>query len=123
MRRMCGPRSKLSRTFWPMIAGTLGIAGIPGSAGLFSKVAMLWRAYQTSGAYWLVGVVTAFITSFYMFRLWFMTFTGEYRGAEAPAHAPVEPVTTHESQAGSGAHDGLPVHGGIHESLIVMAVS
>ena len=122
MRKMGGLRTKIPWTFWTMTVATFAIAGIPPLAGFFSKDEILWRAYQTSGAYWLVGVVTAFITSFYMFRLWFMTFTGEYRGAEAPAHAPVEPVTAHESHAVSGAHDALHGHGGIHESPMVMVV-
>jgi len=51
-----------------------------GLAGFFSKDEILWRAYQASGLTRLVGLITAFITSFYMFRLWFMTFFGEYRG-------------------------------------------
>jgi NADH-quinone oxidoreductase subunit L len=57
--------------------------------------------------YWLIGVTTAFITSFYMFRLWFLTFFGEYRGKQEPAHAGV-----------SASHG----HGGIHESPKVMLV-
>ena len=73
-------------TFWTMTVGTLAIAGIPPLGGLLQQGRILWRAYQASWVYWLVGVVTAFITSFYMFRLWFMTFFGEYRG-EAAAHA------------------------------------
>jgi NADH-quinone oxidoreductase subunit L len=111
MRRMGGLRAKLPWTFWTMTAGTLAIAGIPGLAGFFSKDAILWRAYQASWAYWLVGVVTAFITSFYMFRLWFMTFFGEYRG-EAAAHA------DHGSHSAHDAHG----HGGIHESPKVMVI-
>jgi NADH-quinone oxidoreductase subunit L len=111
MRRMGGLRAKLPWTFWTMTAGTLAIAGIPGLAGFFSKDAILWRAYQASWAYWLVGVVTAFITSFYMFRLWFMTFFGQYRG-EAAVHA------DHGSHSAHDAHG----HGGIHESPRVMVI-
>src|SRR5208282_1749486 len=80
MRKMGGLKSYIPWTFWTMTAGTLAIAGIPGLAGFFSKDEILWRAYQASWAYWLVGAVTAFMTSFYMFRLWFLTFFGEYRG-------------------------------------------
>jgi NADH-quinone oxidoreductase subunit L len=111
MRRMGGLRAKLPWTFWTMTAGTLAIAGIPGLAGFFSKDAILWRAYQASWAYWLVGVATAFITSFYMFRLWFMTFFGQYRG-EAAAHA------DHLAHSAHDAHG----HGGIHESPRVMVI-
>src|SRR5256714_5524153 len=114
MRRMGGLRAKLPWTFWTMTAGTLAIAGIPGLAGFFSKDAILWRAYQASWAYWLVGVVTAFITSFYMFRLWFMTFFCQYRG-EAAAHA------HHGAHSAHDAHGGH-VDGGIHESPKVMVI-
>ena len=110
MRRMGGLRTKLPWTFWTMTAATLAIAGIPGLAGFFSKDEILWRAYQASWAYWLVGVLTAFITSFYMFRLWFMTFFGEYRG-EAAAH----------SSHGHDAHSAHG-HGGVHESPKVMVI-
>ena len=107
---MGGLRTKLPWTFWTMTAATLAIAGIPGLAGFFSKDEILWRAYQASWAYWLVGVVTAFITSFYMFRLWFMTFFGEYRGEVAGHGAP-----THDAHGGHG-------HGGVHESPKVMVI-
>src|SRR6202140_396030 len=81
MRKMGGLRKHIPWTFWTMTIATFAIAGIPPFAGFFSKDEILWRAYQASWIYWLVGVVTAFLTSFYMFRLWFMTFFGEYRGA------------------------------------------
>ena len=113
MRKMGGLRKKVPWTFWTMTAGTLAIAGIPGLAGFFSKDAILWRAYQASWAYWLVGLVTAFITSFYMFRLWFMTFFGEYRG-EAQKHGQVA-HSAHDTHAAHG-------HGGIHESPRVMVI-
>jgi NADH-quinone oxidoreductase subunit L len=108
MRKMGGLRTKTPWTFWTMTAGTLAIAGIPGLAGFFSKDEILWRAYQVSWAYWLVGLTTAFITSFYMFRLWFMTFFGEYRG-QAQTHP------AHDAHGGHG-------HGGIHESPRVMVI-
>ena len=106
MRKMGGLRTKIPVTFWTMTIATFAIAGIPPLAGFFSKDEILWRAYQASWIYWLVGVVTAFITSFYMFRLWFMTFFGAYRGAaEEHGH--------HDQSHGHG-------HGGIHESPKIM---
>src|SRR5436190_8706736 len=66
MRRMGGLRTKIPYTFWTMTAATFAIAGIPGLAGFFSKDEILWKAYQENWVYWLVGLVTAFITSFYM---------------------------------------------------------
>ena len=126
MRKMGGLKEKIPWTFWTMTAGTVAIAGIPPLAGFFSKDEILWRAYQASWAYWLIGLFTAFLTSFYMFRLWFMTFTGSYRGATEEQHAHAEP-------AGHSAHLGreqaasvVPLvphgHGGIHESPRVMLV-
>ena len=113
MRRMGGLRHHIPWTFWTMTVATLAIAGIPPLAGFFSKDEILWRAYQASWIYWLIGVSTAFLTSFYMFRLLFLTFFGEYRGAVAagPEHG-----------RGHGLHDA-PGHGGhghIHESPTVM---
>ena len=103
MRKMGGLRKKIPWTFWTMTIATFAIAGAPPFAGFFSKDEILWRAYEANWIYWLVGLVTAFITSFYMFRLWFMTFFGEYRG-EAESHQ----------------HDHGHGHGGIHESPKVM---
>ena len=117
MRRMGGLRTKIPYTFWTMTAATFAIAGIPPLAGFFSKDEILWRAYQASWAYWLIGVFTAFLTSFYMFRLWFLTFFGEYRGAVGQGL---------EHGAGHGPHDapghGGHGHGGIHESPKVMLI-
>ena len=126
MRKMGGLRKKIPWTFWTMTAGTLAIAGIPGLAGFFSKDEILWRSYQASWAYWLVGVVTALLTSFYMFRLWFMTFFGGYRG-EADAengHAIHSVRDSHSNHTHSHSHDahGSHGHGGVHESPAVMLV-
>lgn len=80
---MGGLRSYMPWTFWTMTVATFAIAGFPPLAGFFSKDEILWMAFSSphgSWVFWLVGVATAFITSFYMFRLWFMTFFGEYRG-------------------------------------------
>src|SRR2546428_14138368 len=91
MRNMGGLRREIPWTFWTMTAGTLAIAGIPLLSGFFSKDQILWKAWSSpfgSWAYWLVAIFTALITSFYMFRLWFMTFFGEYRGAAVPRDEP-----------------------------------
>jgi NADH-quinone oxidoreductase subunit L len=118
MRKMGGLRTRIPWTFWTMTAGTLAIAGIPGLAGFFSKDEILWRAYQASWAYWLVGLVTAFITSFYMFRLWFLTFFGEYRGADAIQDSGGQSAHGSHGTRGHGAHGD----GGIHESPKVMVI-
>src|SRR5262249_3603928 len=114
MRKMGGLRTKIPVTFWTMTIATCAIAGIPGLAGFFSKDEILWRAYQENWIYWLIGVVTAFITSFYMFRLLFMTFFGDYRGtAESNSHS----SKAGEAPAPHGHGHG---HGGIHESPWIM---
>jgi NADH-quinone oxidoreductase subunit L len=110
MRQMGGLRTKIPWTFWTMTAATLAISGIPPFAGFFSKDEILWRAYQSSWVYWFIGLFTAFLTSFYMFRLWFMTFFGEYRGSADSEHADVAP--------GHSAHG----HHGIHESPRLMLI-
>jgi NADH-quinone oxidoreductase subunit L len=122
MRQMGGLRTRIPWTFWTMTIATFAIAGIPPFAGFFSKDEILWRAYQVSWVYWFIGLFTAFLTSFYMFRLWFMTFFGEYRGT----------AESHEDLAhGHGDYDdtraGAPAphghgHGGIHESPWVMVI-
>src|SRR5271170_1715114 len=73
MRQMGGLRTKIPWTFWTMTMGTIAIAGIPPFAGFFSKDEILWQASRVSLIYWGIGIFTAFLTSFYMFRLWFMT--------------------------------------------------
>jgi len=110
MRKMGGLRSYIPWTFLTMGIATLAIAGIPPFAGFWSKDEILWQAYQTSWVYWLIGVITAFITSFYMFRLLFMTFFGDYHGAQVDEHG-----------RGSHGHDGHG-HGEPHESPMVMLV-
>ena len=121
MRKMGGLKDKIPWTFWTMTAGTVAIAGIPPLAGFFSKDEILWRAYQASWAYWLIGLFTAFLTSFYMFRLWFMTFTGSYRGTTEQGHSEAEASRAGPSIVahGKSAPHG---HGGIHESPKVMLV-
>ncbi len=110
MRRMGGLRKKIPWTFWTMTAATFAIAGLPPFAGFFSKDEILWRAYQASWIYWAIGVFTAFLTSFYMFRLWFMTFFGNYRGDLGDGHVTGSRAAPHN-------------HGhGIHESPKVMLI-
>jgi len=122
MRRMGGLRKKIPWTFGTMTIATIAIAGIPPFAGFFSKDEILWRAYEANWIYWLVGLVTAFITSFYMFRLWFMTFFGEYPGHGEASHG--DDVA--EWRAGAPAPHTSASHGhghsGIHESPKVMLV-
>jgi NADH-quinone oxidoreductase subunit L len=89
LRKMGGLRKKLPVTFWTMTAAVFAIAGFPPLAAFFSKDAILYAAYlQGTGgmALWFVGLVTALLTSLYMFRLWYLTFMGEARSPEIHAH-------------------------------------
>jgi NADH-quinone oxidoreductase subunit L len=90
LRKMGGLWKKLPVTFAVTTAGVLAIAGIPPFAGFFSKDAILYAAYEqgTDGkVLWFVGVVAALLTSFYMFRLWYLAFLGRSRGKEEHHHA------------------------------------
>src|SRR5213083_3382362 len=80
MRHMGGLQKYLPVTFATMMIGTLAIAGIPPFAGFFSKDEILFQAFLHNKAIWILAVVTAFMTAFYMFRLVYMTFYGAYRG-------------------------------------------
>jgi NADH-quinone oxidoreductase subunit L len=82
LRKMGGLRTKMPVTFWTMTAAVVAIAGFPPFAGFFSKDPILYAAFlQGTGGklLWLVGLVTALITSLYMFRLWYLAFMGEPR--------------------------------------------
>jgi NADH-quinone oxidoreductase subunit L len=84
--KMGGLRKYLPRTYWSMLAACLAIAAIPPFSGFFSKEEILWGAYTSAHggiAFWLVGVITAALTSFYIFRLFFLVFHGENRAATA----------------------------------------
>jgi len=80
MNKMGGLRRKLPITFWTMFIATLAIAAVPPFSGYFSKDLILEAAYDSGHSWlWFLGVITAGLTSFYMFRLIFMTFFGESR--------------------------------------------
>jgi NADH-quinone oxidoreductase subunit L len=97
MRHMGGLRAKMPRTHLTMLIGCVAIAGIPPLAGFFSKDEILWSAYRIGGygrTVWVLGAVAAFMTAFYMFRLYLMTFGGTFRGSEEQAaHVHESPAT------------------------------
>ncbi len=107
MRVMGGLRKKIPVTFWTMTMGVIAIAGIPPWAGFFSKDEILYRVFVSDNPIgkllWLVGLVTAGMTSFYMFRLWFKTFFGAPR---TPEHH-------------SDAHHGAAVHASKSSTLVL----
>jgi NADH-quinone oxidoreductase subunit L len=121
MRRMGGLRKLIPWTFWTMTVATLAIAGAPGLAGFFSKDEILARDFPGHGhVLWIVAVITAGLTSFYMFRLWFMTFFGERRPDADVSDAHTAPAAHVPAPAGH-SHDGDHGHG-VHESPWVMIV-
>ncbi|RMD83672.1 MAG: NADH-quinone oxidoreductase subunit L [Candidatus Dadabacteria bacterium] len=79
MRKMGGLRRYMPRTFWTFLIATLAIAGVPGTAGFFSKDEILWHAFLYDPRLWAAGAAGAVLTAFYMFRQVFMTFFGESR--------------------------------------------
>jgi NADH-quinone oxidoreductase subunit L len=94
MSRMGGLRKKIKWTFATMLTATMAIAGIPPLAGFFSKDAILLSAFQNSGGQhllYLFGLLTALLTSFYMFRLIFLTFHGKPRYDEHHVHVHESP--------------------------------
>ena len=95
MRRMGGLRKYMPRTWITFLIATIAISGIPPLAGFFSKDEILGAAFLKLPFLWALGIVAATFTAFYMFRLYFMTFEGEYRGA-----------------AGAGVAESEPEHGG-----------
>ncbi|HYC58485.1 MAG TPA: NADH-quinone oxidoreductase subunit L [Thermoanaerobaculia bacterium] len=102
MRKMGGLKKYMPRTHITMLIATIAIAGIPPLAGFFSKDEILANAFPHHKPIWMLGVITAGMTAFYMFRLYYMTFHGSYRGAH------VEGIE--ESEPKHAGHDLIPSH-------------
>jgi NADH-quinone oxidoreductase subunit L len=86
MRNMGGLKKYMSITHITFLLGCLAIAGMPPFSGFFSKDEILGAAFAKNPIYWVVGVLTAFMTAFYMFRLYAMTFLGKFRGTHDQEH-------------------------------------
>uniref|UniRef100_A0A7C3PD63 NADH-quinone oxidoreductase subunit L n=1 Tax=Oscillatoriales cyanobacterium SpSt-418 TaxID=2282169 RepID=A0A7C3PD63_9CYAN len=82
MRLMGGLRKYMPITAITFLIGTLAISGIPPFAGFWSKDEILGKTFEANPAMWLVGWLTAGITAFYMFRMYFSTFEGKFRGED-----------------------------------------
>jgi NADH-quinone oxidoreductase subunit L len=105
IRKLGGLKQKMPTTYLSFLAATLAISGIPIFAGFFSKDAILAKVFEAGAtdlndfgtvyfALWLVALAGAFLTAFYMFRLLFLTFHGEFRGEqEAAEHIRESPWT------------------------------
>ena len=109
MRKTGGLRKIMPITYWTFVIASLSIAGIFPLAGFWSKDEILLAAYRDNKALWVMGSAVAFMTAFYMFRVIFLTFHGEYKGGEPVDH----------SDPNSHFH-GDPAHP--HESPWVMTI-
>ncbi len=86
MRKMGGLWKHLPITGKVMAIGTLAISGFPLLSGFFSKDEILAHTYEHSKALWFFGMITSILTAFYMFRLLFLTFFGNFRGTHEQEH-------------------------------------
>jgi NAD(P)H-quinone oxidoreductase subunit 5 len=131
MRLMGGLRKYMPITAGAFFIGNLAICGIPPFAGFWSKDEILGQAFEANPALWLVGWATAGLTAFYMFRMYFMTFEGEFRGNDAgikqqlmgeaglafgPGAMDVAEAQSHD-HGHDHSHSGSP-----HESPLTMAL-
>src|SRR5580700_5255293 len=116
MRVMGGLRKKIPVTFWTMTIAVFAISGFPPLAGFVSKDEILYQAYIAPNGgkiFWAVGLFTAGLTSFYMFRLWYLTFFGESRAQATTAH------DDHGHGHGHGVHESSWV---ILTPLVILAI-
>jgi NADH-quinone oxidoreductase subunit L len=86
IRGMGGLKKKLPITHITFLLACLAIAGIPPFSGFFSKDEILGAAYGRNIIYYIVGIFTALLTAFYMFRLYTLTFLGKFRGTPEQEH-------------------------------------
>jgi len=84
--KMGGLRKKLPITHITFLIGCLAIAGIPPFAGFFSKDEILTAALEKNPVYYVLALATSLMTAFYMFRLYFLTFSGKFRGSHEQEH-------------------------------------
>jgi NADH-quinone oxidoreductase subunit L len=86
IRNMGGLKKYMPKTYITFLVATLAIAGFPVFAGFFSKDEILWKTFASGHKIlWAIGALAAFMTAFYMFRLVYLTFHGEYKGTEEEA--------------------------------------
>lgn len=122
MRLMGGLRKYMPVTATTFLVGTLAICGIPPFAGFWSKDEILSAAFSANPALWAVGWLTAGITAFYMFRMYFSTFEGEFRGNDENIRQQLRTATAfgpgamdvRELESEDAAHDDS--HGGHSET-------
>jgi len=82
IRKMGNLKNKLTLTFITFLAGTLAISGIPPFSGFFSKDEILTEAFKNNTLLWILGLIGALLTCFYMFRLLYLVFFGKFKGTD-----------------------------------------
>jgi len=88
MNEMGGLRKHMPITAITFLIGTLSIAGFPMMSGFWSKDMIIAQAWEVNKGLFWIATATALMTAFYMFRIYFKTFEGEYRGHEHPHEQP-----------------------------------
>ncbi|NJK33533.1 MAG: NAD(P)H-quinone oxidoreductase subunit 5 [Oscillatoriales cyanobacterium SM2_2_1] len=114
MRVMGGLRKYMPITSATFLIGTLAICGIPPFAGFWSKDEILASTFAVNPVLWAVGFTTAGLTAFYMFRMYFMTFEGSFRGTDGALLAMVKAEVLAAADA-HGDHDDHS-HGSDHHA-------
>ena len=124
IRNMGGLKKSLPITHLTFLLGCLAISGIPPFSGFFSKDEMLAHIYNVNPVLWAVASLTSALTAFYMFRMYFLTFSGEFRGTHDQKHHLHEspstmtlPLIVLAILAVFGGLLGLPEFTGIHHGL------
>jgi NADH-quinone oxidoreductase subunit L len=130
LRQMGGLRKHIPITFWTLMCAGVAIAGVPPFSGYHSKDEILVAAYQHAPWMYWVGVFTAGMTAFYVFRALFLCFFGEYRGHHHPHESPLVMWGPLAALAGLSLAGGyinvpeflepmFPLAEGAHESWLV----
>lgn len=122
IRHMGGLLKKIPITGWTFIIAWLAIAGIPPFAGFFSKDEILWKAISIENHvipwlpkfYYVLGIITALLTAFYMTRLVILTFLGEYRGSSHHNH--------HDHHHSEHGHHEIKEYPVMYIPLMILAV-
>ncbi|WP_255077811.1 NADH-quinone oxidoreductase subunit L [Lacihabitans sp. CCS-44] len=86
IRNMGGLWPKIKITAITFLVGTIAISGIPPFSGFFSKDEILAHVYEHNKLMWVLALLGSFMTAFYMFRLFFVTFKGNFRGTHDQEH-------------------------------------
>jgi NAD(P)H-quinone oxidoreductase subunit 5 len=117
MRLMGGLRKKMPYTSATFLIGCVAISGIPPLAGFWSKDEILGNAFISFPAFWFIGLLTAGMTAFYMFRLYFLTFEGEFRGEDKELQKELLIASkVNKEEENEQEHEEHEEHGNIHES-------